>query len=333
MRCWSFLCIAVLLLAAGVCVNGDDDRHLRHDDGLNINCEDYTTEDYERILGAWVPSTTALTPIQLRANPTLERSYLNVVKVLMCKSLANLFLGTAPMATDVQIHGPTETVNGVTPECRSINLNAAMEIEFHGFDHSFNNSCPFAGYGAAIVDRTDISSSNLHDSAGNNCGKILETNTGFRDTFTHGAYQHSELNAIIRLSTCSLHPEYCDSNGNFLRSMDKVFYGKLDLYTTVASCIEDWAAEELSGFDTVVQGPTLRDIISAGWTQNSIWEPELNLFLARQPFHVKHLIKDVRRIEILPHFTWQFTNATTVAAVTCPIGCHSTAPNACANNS
>ena len=279
---------------------------------------------------SWTPSATPLTPTQLAANSALKHSFDKRVKYGVCQSLANLYRGTAIMATDVQVHGPNEVVNGVSVECRELLMWEAMKVEFYGFDHGFNNPCPFAPYGAAIVDRTDTSASNIHDSAGNNCGKILETNTGYRETFIRGAFWHSEINAIARLANCSIHTEYCDNNDVFLPSMNKTFYGILDLYTTVASCIEDWAAEELSGFNTIVQGPSLADIIQAGWTQDSIFEPELNIFLARQPAHVKHLIKDVLRDRILPYLTWQFS--TGAAATTCPTGCHSAATNFCTKN-
>lgn len=201
--------------------------------------------------------------------------------------------------------------------CMEYWMVQAMTVNIYAGNAAPTNYCPFGPYGAVIVDVTDKSATNVKDAAGNNCGRLMETNSGVREVNIHNPMMHSEINAIVRLTNCTLHPDLCDATGKFLNAQNKTWWARFYLFTTAASCPADAASETLSGIKTIVQGVTVRDLLQNGWTQSSFIEPDVIYASARQNSNVLTLIKDVKRTEMLRYFNWQFTNV----AYGCPDNC------------
>jgi hypothetical protein len=241
------------------------------------------------------------------------------------QSLANSRLGSAPIGgddfivVDYEDLGP-EGDGVLSAECLNYWMDRSIGVNINAGGPVPVNYCPFGPYGAAIV-LPDGDPANPKDSAGRNCGKLLETNSGRREVNVRNPTYHSEFNVIDRMTNCTLHPEWCRADGSFIHAQNKTFWQALYLFTTAASCGLDAQAESLAGVGTIVQGVTIGDLLGLNWTQPSFFEPEIYYLSQRTNVGVKTLIRNVRRAEMLRYFNWQFTNV----AQGCPDNCVSTA--------
>jgi len=243
------------------------------------------------------------------------------VKKYFRESLDSIDLGNAPEGgNDFEIVNfsdlDAEGDGVISRACFDHWMRYAMSVNINAGTSAPVNFCPFGPYGAAIIDAYDRSPSNVHID-GNNCGKLLETNSGIREVNLHNPIMHSEINAIVRLTDCTLHPADCDSTGRYINAQNKTFWQRLYLFTTAASCPADAASETLAGIRKVIQAVTIADLLAWNWTQDSFLEPELIYATSRQSNGVSTLIKGVARNYMKQYFNWQFTNV----AHGCPTGC------------
>jgi len=221
-------------------------------------------------------------------------------RLLFVAIIVNIALVTA-QTWEFNVYGPHSVVNGVTVECRQIMMQKSLEVQFAGQ----GSVCPRGAYGAAIVNHSNTDSGNPVDSLGNNCGKIIGTNSGLRET-THDPTEHSEINAIHRLA--ALFPS---------EAQVKSYWGALSMYTVGESCPMDAAAEVWSGFKEVIYAVSIEDLTDAGFGQIEVGSKKIytnSNLVAGAP---QVLIKNVLRMQMLPYFAWQFN-----ADEACPTGCH-----------
>jgi len=254
--------------------------------------------------------------------PNNAISYDSMMRRLFRESMENRYVGSdVPVARQFSVLNVddlgAEGDGILSKACMEYWMVQALRVTIFAGNAVPTNYCPFGPFGAAIVNVYDRNASNPHDEYGNNCGRLLETNSGIAEIRFHNPMMHGEINAILRLSDCNLHPEYCNSAGHFIYAQNKTWWNQLYLFTTAASCIADAGSEILAGPQKIIQGVTVRDLLENGWTQPSFIEPELFYASARQSDGVQQLIKGVKRDWLLQYYDWQYRNATKG----CPEGC------------
>lgn len=231
-------------------------------------------------------------------------------------ALASLQLAladTAPEPADVTYYKwdkvKNTTINGVYPKCRVYWIRHAQVRQFT----VQAKQCPFGPFAADIVDHTVQDPANVHID-GYDCGKWIEGNSGQRGA-AKNPMLHGEIEAITRMMDCTLHPEYCDANGNQLHAQDKPLFGHLTMYSTGESCLMDAAAESYAGFGEVVFGVFTKTYMDAGWplfpqTSKSIYDSALT------PTRPKIVIQGVDAPTLNNYYVWQYNTS-----ALCPVGC------------
>lgn len=212
-------------------------------------------------------------------------------------------------------------INGVYPACRQYWINHAQQRQFA----VQNTTCPFGPFASDIVDHTIESPDNVHID-GYDCGKFIEGNSGERGA-NKNPILHAEVEAIERLMDCTLHPEFCDANGNQLRAQDKFFWGNLTQYTTGESCVMDAAATAWAGIGEVVYSISVDFQKNSGWN-NFVLDSQDIFKLSITPTRPHTLIKNVDADLWAVHYSWQY-----IATNPCPTGCARTPTNFCLKTS
>jgi len=182
-----------------------------------------------------------------------------------------------------------------------------MVVQFNG-QHTL---CPRGAFGAILVNHTGHGP--FTDSAGNNCGALVGTNSGTRDT-ANDPSAHSEISAIRRLS--ALHP-------NVLIGANKVFWHALSMYTNGESCPMDAAAEAWAGIKEEIYAVSIDHLIALNFTQIEIGSKDVYHESGKVLSSPTTIVKFIDFDYHAKFFSWQ-----NMPAQACPPGCHRSAPGA-----
>jgi tRNA(Arg) A34 adenosine deaminase TadA len=205
------------------------------------------------------------------------------------------------------------TFNGVYGKCREYWLWNAQERQ----RTVQNTPCPFGPFAANIVNHHIVDASNVHID-GYDCGKWIESNSGERGA-AKNPMLHAEIEAVIRLMDCTLHPENCALSATGVlsqtKAQDKAYFASLSMYSTGESCVMDAAAETYAGFGEVIYGFPTDEQISVGWPLPEITSRE-TYKSSRTPTRPLTVIEEVEIDRYRPLYVWQFD-----LEAECPVGC------------
>ncbi|KAK3323816.1 guanine deaminase [Cercophora scortea] len=196
-------------------------------------------------------------------------------------------------AKQVPIGEPTLAINGIPPTTRSYWMRQATI--------ALDAPCPFAAFGAVIVNHT----------ANAGLGELVCSGAN-SNSKTGNPIMHGEMAAI---TNCSI--ILTDPNGPYKLTPAQALaaLGDLSLYTNAESCPMCASAIRWAGFKEYIYGTSIDTLIEKGWGQIRI----SSLDVVAQSFDLSkptRLLGEILTNETDPYFSWQFD-----PSYSCPKGC------------
>ncbi|KAI0159722.1 cytidine deaminase-like protein [Xylariaceae sp. FL1272] len=160
--------------------------------------------------------------------------------------------------------------------------------------------CPYAAFGAVIVNHTDTSLSPL--------GRLICI--GVNSVRRGNPILHGEIETINNCSEVLQSPTF-----GFTPEVAMLAFRDLTLYTTAEPCPMCASAIRWAGFRECVFGTSLETLIRLGWAQLEVSSREI-FERSRLLSPATTLIPDVLTAEMDPLFSWQFN-----VSAPCPESC------------
>lgn len=198
---------------------------------------------------------------------------------------------------NLQVHGPNEVINGVSPATRRYWMDQARLIQ----QDASLSPCPFGAFGALAVNRTT--------------NKLACYDPGFPN-FGDDPSSHGEMQTIRDCGT-----RYPGNRFN------TAFWQELSLYTTGESCPMCESAIRWANFGEVIWGTSIPSLTSFGWPQIHIRSHYINLQaqdVGPATIEISRVLEDLTD----PSFVYQFN-----ATAPCPTGCVSQSGSCVPTNS
>jgi len=198
---------------------------------------------------------------------------------------------------DLEVHGPNEIINGVSPATRRYWMNQARLIQ----QDASLSPCPFGAFGALAVNRTD--------------NTLACYDPGFPN-FNDDPSSHGEIQTIR--DCASRYP------GNRFNS---AFWQQLSLYTTGESCPMCESAIRWANFGEVIWGTSIPTLVDDGWPQIHIRSHYINEHAqdaGPATIEIAFVLQDLTD----PEFAFQFNSN-----ANCPTGCTKSAGSCVPTNS
>jgi len=186
---------------------------------------------------------------------------------------------------DLEVHGPNEVINGVSPATRRYWMNQARLIQ----QDASLSPCPFGSFGALAVNRTT--------------NKLACYDPGFPN-FNNDPSSHGEMQTIRDCGT-----RYPGNRFN------TAFWQELSLYTTGESCPMCESAIRWANFGEVIWGTSIPFLTNSGWPQIHIRSHYINTKaqdVGPATIEIARVLEDLTN----PTFVYQFN-----ASAPCPAGC------------